>query len=242
VHFLRLVAALFFCFCLLIGTISLAASNQPNPIAPLFTNPDGSACEMPCLLGVQPGKMTIDQALAILNAHPLMVGLKHQPLSNYGVQFYTAQFNLSLVTDENDSHNITGISINWNNRWDNVASTTDLAADSNPALRSVISGTSIGNVMSYFGRVDVIDASAFENYDTGEEHANFVECFRSASLCASSDAITPEASASLTVYAPEMYYEGVLSDPQCNVWGGFKALDRYLDQLDCQKTLNAPNS
>src|SRR5215471_5045053 len=43
----------------------------PNPIAVLFTNPDGSPCQMPCLFGVRPGVTTLDEGLRILDKHPL---------------------------------------------------------------------------------------------------------------------------------------------------------------------------
>lgn len=43
---------------------------QPSPLAPLFTNPDGKRCEMPCLFGIRPGLTTRSEAIALFKAHP----------------------------------------------------------------------------------------------------------------------------------------------------------------------------
>lgn len=51
---------------------------QPTPISDLFTNPDGSSCEMPCLFGVKAGNsnMSAEEALRLLASHPLTRGHK----------------------------------------------------------------------------------------------------------------------------------------------------------------------
>src|SRR5258707_4536031 len=57
--------------CGAILAIHLIGGLYPNPIAVLFTNPDGSPCQMPCLFGVRPSVMTLDEGLKILDQHPL---------------------------------------------------------------------------------------------------------------------------------------------------------------------------
>jgi hypothetical protein len=49
--------------CLIGGTRSLH-------FAILFTNPDGTPCQRPCLFGVRPGKTPYDTAIKLLQLHP----------------------------------------------------------------------------------------------------------------------------------------------------------------------------
>lgn len=46
-------------------------STQTSALAALFTNPDGTACELPCLFGVRPGQTRAAEAIALLELHPL---------------------------------------------------------------------------------------------------------------------------------------------------------------------------
>jgi|SRR5579859_408647 len=62
---------------LLSGMIRLTLAIAPTrPVAsgaaldPMFTNPDGSPCRAPCMLGARPGAMTIQQAADRIKAHP----------------------------------------------------------------------------------------------------------------------------------------------------------------------------
>src|SRR5215468_2847176 len=63
----RLLVVVFF----LVSAIRSLGTVQPSPGNALFAEPDGSACGMPCLFGVRPDSMTVDQALSVLAAHPL---------------------------------------------------------------------------------------------------------------------------------------------------------------------------
>ncbi len=49
---------------------------KSNPMMPLFTNPDGSRCEMPCLFGIQAGITTIEEAITLIQHHPLTHNLR----------------------------------------------------------------------------------------------------------------------------------------------------------------------
>jgi hypothetical protein len=59
-------------------TISLLISRRlgedahPIAFAAVFTNPDGSRCEMPCMFGIRPGVSTVENAEQILKSHPLL--------------------------------------------------------------------------------------------------------------------------------------------------------------------------
>ncbi len=54
-----------------IAAIALLDHMHPLSSAVLFTNPDGTPCARPCLLGIRPGETSRAEALAILRAHPL---------------------------------------------------------------------------------------------------------------------------------------------------------------------------
>lgn len=56
-------------FIAMIFAARVTGSTQPSPLTALFTNPDGTRCERPCLFGIRPGQMTIDEAIALVKAH-----------------------------------------------------------------------------------------------------------------------------------------------------------------------------
>jgi hypothetical protein len=49
----------------------LIGQQQDSSMASLFTHPDGSACQRPCLFGVMPGETTAGNAELMLRSHPL---------------------------------------------------------------------------------------------------------------------------------------------------------------------------
>jgi hypothetical protein len=73
---LRLTLALVGSLIVLVLTVRLIGNAQPSPLALLFTNADGTPCQQPCLLGVQPGKLSTEQAISLLKKHPLMRGVQ----------------------------------------------------------------------------------------------------------------------------------------------------------------------
>src|SRR5258706_6456660 len=54
------------------SVFGLAGTAEPLPLTVLFSNPDGTPCELPCLFGVRPEKTRFDDALAILQSHPML--------------------------------------------------------------------------------------------------------------------------------------------------------------------------
>jgi hypothetical protein len=61
---------------LTIATFAAGRIGEANPIAfaAIFTKPDGSPCEMPCMFGIRPGEMSSDKAAQIAKSHPLLQG------------------------------------------------------------------------------------------------------------------------------------------------------------------------
>jgi hypothetical protein len=51
--------------------IRVIGDTYPSPVAILFTYPDGTPCELPCLFGIRPGKTSYKAAIALLKANPL---------------------------------------------------------------------------------------------------------------------------------------------------------------------------
>lgn len=67
-----LTAALFIIFSGAIFIIrSVESRRAPSELAILFTNPDGSPCTRPCLLGMRPGITRVQEAYLITRNHPL---------------------------------------------------------------------------------------------------------------------------------------------------------------------------
>src|SRR5258708_27495901 len=77
----------------------MVSGTQPNPIAILFTNPDGSPCQMPCLLGVRPGATTLDEGVQILDQHPLTHGMEIHYMSD-GVSLRSQEANINIWSSE----------------------------------------------------------------------------------------------------------------------------------------------
>jgi hypothetical protein len=57
------------------SAVRAGSGSAPLRLAVLMANPDGSACTMPCILGIRPGAMTLRQAEVALRRHPLVRAL-----------------------------------------------------------------------------------------------------------------------------------------------------------------------
>ncbi len=71
---LRLIILLNGLIALAVLLARLVGSQTPLAIAPLFTHPDGTPCELPCLFGIRPGETSGLAAFNVLRAHPLTRG------------------------------------------------------------------------------------------------------------------------------------------------------------------------
>src|SRR5258708_35532572 len=56
----------------IISVARLSANAHPAAIVGLFTNRNGTFCELPCLFGLRPDETRFSDALALLKAHPLL--------------------------------------------------------------------------------------------------------------------------------------------------------------------------
>jgi hypothetical protein len=57
-----------------VSLTKLLDTTEASPYETIFTNPDGSACTKPCLLGVRPGETVYEKSIDILQSHPLLYG------------------------------------------------------------------------------------------------------------------------------------------------------------------------
>lgn len=70
VNLWRLIRVLSLVGAVVLGGLYLIHHLQTPDFTAVFTNPDGSPCQRPCLLGVQPGQTPYHRAIQILQAHP----------------------------------------------------------------------------------------------------------------------------------------------------------------------------
>jgi hypothetical protein len=149
---LRLSLLLVGSFALLITSIHLLGGLHPNPIVVLFTNPDGSPCKMPCLLGVNPDEMTVDQALNVLRAHPLLRNIRVRRLtlaadnSEFVVELQTKELVVAVennVPYTGDKWAIHAIVLR--------AAGNPSAPSANPELQRIVSAAVTGDVLAYLG-------------------------------------------------------------------------------------------
>src|SRR5438552_4157908 len=66
----RITRALFVVLCVAIGGVQLITRAARASVATLFTNPDSSPCQRPCLFGVRPGETSYETAIKLLQRHP----------------------------------------------------------------------------------------------------------------------------------------------------------------------------
>jgi hypothetical protein len=71
-----LVFRVFVVCALLVSAAKLTGPLRHDPMMPLFTNPDGSRCPMACLFGIRPGDTTFQEAVTLIQTHPMTDNLQ----------------------------------------------------------------------------------------------------------------------------------------------------------------------
>ncbi len=85
-RFCRVVISLVFVSTVSIGSVYYCRSRVFSLLTVVFTNPDGSPCQLPCLFGVTP-ETDRSNALALLHVHPLVRQLDFTRLHNSSIRF-----------------------------------------------------------------------------------------------------------------------------------------------------------
>ena len=142
-------------FLVVIGTlfgamlaIHLIGGLYPNPMAVLFTNPDGSPCQMPCLFGVRPGQMTVDEGLEILDKHRLTHGMEfdHSRSTAIGSLLDNKETFVEIISD--DHKQIAEIVLGYN-----FGTNPEHLELARPELVSALNQGFPGSQAVYFGTV-----------------------------------------------------------------------------------------
>src|SRR5712692_773168 len=71
-RFYRAVLVLLLIFASVTLAMRMIGGARAAAFATVFTNPDGSPCQRPCLFGIRPGKTTAEEAVALLKSHPFL--------------------------------------------------------------------------------------------------------------------------------------------------------------------------
>ncbi len=129
-----------------IFTARLIGKAQPAPslFSVIFTNPDGSPCEMPCMFGVRPGKMTSDEAFVILQKHPFVQNVADKKVK----ELIYGEFKGYIFELPNFSIEISPVS-----HIDNTVGSIGLTFD----ISSERDKQTFGDVIATFGPPDVSD-------------------------------------------------------------------------------------
>ncbi|MCC7446989.1 MAG: hypothetical protein IT324_06200 [Anaerolineae bacterium] len=77
----------------------------------LLANADGSPCDMPCVLGIRPGMMSLRQAEGILRRHPLVRSLDERAcVQTYGwCEFTLRGLDISGLVRSDNNGNVTSV-------------------------------------------------------------------------------------------------------------------------------------
>jgi hypothetical protein len=154
----RLCLTLIICFTVGLAAIRSIGAAQANPIAILFTNPDGSPCHMPCLFGVRPGDTTIGEAIRALRVHPLTHDMVLLPVmvggAKYGIELRAEGVRIMLSTQEaysNDGMQVTNINLVP------IAKSPGGLPEADPRLIRAMVNATPGQIVLYFGVPDNVN-------------------------------------------------------------------------------------
>ena len=118
---------------------------QRSPLAILFSKPDGSLCEGPCMFGIRPGQTTSEDAIVMLKSHPATRDLEILSTSPFLMGDTQAGPIIMFSAGPNDL--ITAILVS-----EGSLPKTDTASRASDLVRSV----SLGDVSSALGRADLV--------------------------------------------------------------------------------------
>ena len=142
---IRLYLALIVVLCGVMLAIHLIGGLYPNPIAVLFTNPDGSLCHMPCLFGVRPGEMTVEEGLEVLDKHPLTHGMQLDARDSEAALYYNKGFE-GYIHLYSDGKHITQVLL----MDEPVCTKCNNINDTRTQLGTVLGKGLLGNEVLYF--------------------------------------------------------------------------------------------
>lgn len=137
--FSRLILPSAFIFTLVFLLSGLVGRFRPTTFLSTFmTNPDGTACDRPCIFGIYPGLTTIEQAKQLLDSHPLARDAT-----------WVKSDTLLLLSDK---LTYIALGLTEDNRIDNVT-LTDTPFDSGvPVPNALVDSSVLGEYILKFGK------------------------------------------------------------------------------------------
>jgi hypothetical protein len=128
------------------------SSSKSETLATLFSYPDGSACQQPCILGIQPGLTKPNQVIELITAHPYTKGNEIQQ-GQHGGQDY-----ISVALEKNSLQ----VKVDYKT---NQVSEVNLEGDGINGLGIIgidVNGTKIkwNDIISYLGSPEVVTAAS----------------------------------------------------------------------------------
>lgn len=215
IRLLARTSALMLTFAVAILSARLVGSTHPKPalFSVLFTNPDGSPCERPCMFGVRPGKMTPEKAVEILKQHPI----------THGMTLRTGSSETAFLDAEYEFAGEFGKIIVYSYQMTFLC-TSDLAR---ARLQSVpnlcVDKESLGDVFATFSRPDGFFIEDLHNLTPSYAFYSPASVFTF--YGASTDYVTPHDPLMMVVVTTNddwMDYYGFMG------WHGFSNISRYL--------------
>lgn len=147
----------------------IGAAQAPTPFAALFTNPDGSLCKMPCVLGLRLKETTKAEVLRLLATHS---STKQSRLSDLG-RYVRLNGDLSVTVWFSDDQTVSTIDLTFTGKRRQTLATT-IAALGTPDY--IIINTNGGNDTTSYYRADKIVITFvrrnFPLYDDGYYEAD----------------------------------------------------------------------
>jgi hypothetical protein len=232
---LRLSLSLVGSFALLITSTRLLGSLQPNPVAALFTNSDGSPCKMPCLFGANPDEMTVDQALGVLRAHPLLrnMRVRRLTLAADDTEFVVELQSKALVVAIENNVPYTGNQQTIHALVLRAAGHPSAPA-ANPELRHMLGAAVTGDVLSllgspesmgFYGRGKDTLAKVYMHLDYASQHMSFATAIRNDPNAQRYGYTPDDALFSIVVYRQDV------SLGACRHWFGFISLENFYERV-----------
>ncbi len=207
------------------GTMTLAArlagTTQPSPLTPLSTSPNGNPCDHPCLFGIRPGKMTIDEAIAVVKTHWFLNNVRLLNSESYSFviagngksSFADKQFLIRLVPGPGDQKPImvTGVEIELTEPGQDVSSYSELPI------------VALGTFMAFFGDPETVHGTSYDNsqdyYFTGQGIMAHVQPFLGTGVFPQTQTYRPRPDDAVTSFqVSEPYPYGTFRG---NKWCGF---------------------
>jgi hypothetical protein len=212
VRFFRFAALLIISFAVITVILRALAAIDSPPIRGLFTNPDGTQCQMPCLFGIRTGETTFNDAIRLLKAHPLTRDLPSQYVQAgafVGMRYVGNDVEIRLWPDDTGS-----------NDYSRFVTSIDLIA-----TNATGGALSLGDVIASLGEPE--RTGFFWSFDSS--HLFFVSFYFDQYLRISHESTVNGDQA--YIYASSRFVNLNISNTNAGVghqsWRGFTSLERY---------------